>query len=52
MKSYHVDSGAGIAGLTVKKHDQPKPDPREVLIRVRATSLNFRGLMNVSVHLP
>jgi NADPH:quinone reductase-like Zn-dependent oxidoreductase len=45
MKSYHVDSGAGIAGINVKKHDQPAPGPREVLIRVRATSLNFRELM-------
>src|SRR5262245_15407484 len=45
MKSYHANSGAGIAGLTVKEHDEPKPGPREVLIRLKANSLNFRELM-------
>jgi NADPH:quinone reductase-like Zn-dependent oxidoreductase len=45
MKSYHADSGAGLAGLTMKKHDQRRPDSREVLIRMRANSLNFRELM-------
>jgi NADPH:quinone reductase-like Zn-dependent oxidoreductase len=45
MKSYHVNLGAGLAGLTVKEHDRPVPGPREVLVRVRASSLNYRELM-------
>jgi NADPH:quinone reductase-like Zn-dependent oxidoreductase len=45
MKSYHASSGAGIAGLTLKDHDEPKPGPREILIRMRANSLNSRELM-------
>jgi len=45
MKSYHANSGAGIAGLVVRQHHEPKPGPREVLVRVRANSLNFRELM-------
>jgi NADPH:quinone reductase-like Zn-dependent oxidoreductase len=49
MKSYHVDSGAGIAGLAVREDDGPKAGPGEVLVRVRATSLNFRELM-IIVH--
>ena len=44
MKSYHVNKGAGIAGLMVKEHDIPVPGPHEVLVRVRANSLNFREL--------
>ena len=44
MKSYHADSGAGLAGLTLKEHDVPPVGPREILIRVRANSLNFREL--------
>src|SRR5262249_57710361 len=44
MKSYHADSGAGLDGLKLKEHDEPKPGPREVLVRVRANSLNFREL--------
>src|SRR4029434_3095072 len=45
MKSYHANSGAGVAGLTLREHDEPKPGPREVLIGMRANSLNFRELM-------
>src|SRR5262249_53464642 len=44
MKSYHADSGAGLEGLTLKQHDEPRPGLREVLVRVRANSLNFREL--------
>jgi NADPH:quinone reductase-like Zn-dependent oxidoreductase len=45
MKSYHVNSGAGLGGLTLKEHNEPRPGPREVLVRMRAVSLNFRELM-------
>src|SRR5258706_2566375 len=45
MKSYHINKGAGLSGLTTKKHDVPVPGPGEVLVRVRASSLNFRELM-------
>jgi len=45
MKSYHANSGAGLAGLTLREHDEPKPGPREALIRMKANSLNFRELM-------
>jgi NADPH:quinone reductase-like Zn-dependent oxidoreductase len=42
MKSYHANSGSGLAGLTVKEHPEPAPGTREVLVRVRANSLNSR----------
>ncbi|GGS98349.1 NAD(P)-dependent alcohol dehydrogenase [Nonomuraea spiralis] len=45
MRSYHVDSGAGIAGLSIKEHPVPRPGPGQVLVAVRATSLSFRELM-------
>ncbi|MEO7909757.1 MAG: NAD(P)-dependent alcohol dehydrogenase [Roseiflexaceae bacterium] len=45
MKSYHVNLGAGLDGLSVKEHDIPVPGSHEVLVRVRASSLNFRELM-------
>jgi hypothetical protein len=44
MKSYHANSGAGLAGLMLKEHAEPKPGPRERLVRVRANSLNYREL--------
>jgi len=45
MKSYHVNKGAGLASLTIKEHDVPKPGPHEVLVQVRANSLNYRELL-------
>src|SRR5262245_26431015 len=44
MKSYHANSGAGLDGLTLKEHPEPKPGLREILMRVRANSLNFREI--------
>jgi NADPH:quinone reductase-like Zn-dependent oxidoreductase len=45
MKSYHLTYGGGIDGLVLREHDIPKPGPSQVLVRVRATSLNARELM-------
>jgi len=45
MKSYHVTYGGGIDGLVLREHEIPKPGAGQVLVRVRATSLNARELM-------
>ncbi len=45
MKSYHINLGAGLDGLVMREHDAPVPGPRQVLIRVRASSLNYREVM-------
>jgi NADPH:quinone reductase-like Zn-dependent oxidoreductase len=45
MKSYHVTYGGGIDGLVLREHEIPEPGPGQVLVRVRATSLNARELM-------
>ncbi|MEP6494429.1 MAG: NAD(P)-dependent alcohol dehydrogenase [bacterium] len=44
MRSYHATSGGGLAGLVLRDHDQPTPGSREVLVRVRANSINFREI--------
>ena len=44
MKSLHGTAGSGLAGLIVREHDIPTPGRGELLIRVRANSLNFREL--------
>src|SRR5262245_66560186 len=36
--------GAGLGGLSLKEHRSPTPGPHEVLVRVRAVSLNGREL--------
>src|SRR5262245_7411117 len=42
MKSYHATSGGGLASLAAREHPVPQPGAGEVLIRVRANSLNAR----------
>jgi len=45
MKSYHLQMGAGLGGITLREHAVPRPGPHEVLLRVRAASLNYRERM-------
>lgn len=44
-----MNLGAGLEGLTRKEHAPPTPGPYEVLIRVRAVSLNFREI-SILIH--
>ncbi|MFE5712390.1 NAD(P)-dependent alcohol dehydrogenase [Streptomyces sp. NPDC056501] len=45
MRSYHVDSGAGIDGLAIREHEDPVPGPGQVLVEIRAAALSYRDLM-------
>jgi hypothetical protein len=40
MRSYHGESGGGLASLVTKDHPVPHPGHHEALLRVRANSLN------------
>ncbi len=44
MRAYRLTTGGGIDGLRAVDAPDPQPGPGEVLIRVHATSLNFRDL--------
>jgi len=44
MKVYEI-TGAGIDAIKLSERAVPKPGPRQALIRVRATSLNYRDLV-------
>jgi NADPH:quinone reductase-like Zn-dependent oxidoreductase len=44
MKLYEITEPKGIDSLNLAERPTPKPGPAEVLIRVRATSLNYRDL--------
>jgi len=49
MKVYEVQKGAtSLAGLRMAHRADPKPGPYEVLLRIRATSLNYRDHMIVT----
>jgi NADPH:quinone reductase-like Zn-dependent oxidoreductase len=43
-RSYHLDRFDGLAGLRCASATLPTPGRGEVLVRIRATSLNFRDL--------
>ncbi len=48
MRLYRLPQTAGIDSLTLAETDVPKPGPFQVLVRLRAASLNFRDLAVVS----
>lgn len=45
VRSYHVTSGDGIDGLSLRSHEPPRPGIGEVAVAVRAVSLSFRELL-------
>ena len=47
MKAYEIVGDGGIDALALNERPEPRPGPGEVLVRVRASSINFRDLMTV-----
>ncbi len=47
MRLYRISAKNGIDDLTITQEDEPTPKSREILVRVRACSLNYRDLMVV-----
>ena len=45
MKAYHIDRFGSVDGIILRPSEDPRPGPKEVLMRVRASSLNYRDLM-------
>ncbi len=45
MQSYHTSLGAGIDSLTICEHPMPPPGRGQILVRVKACSLNNRELL-------
>ncbi|HUB14896.1 MAG TPA: NAD(P)-dependent alcohol dehydrogenase [Acetobacteraceae bacterium] len=48
MRVWTLPKPAGIDTLVVQQQSQPRPGPGQVLVRMRAASLNYRDLMVVS----
>src|SRR6059058_1094638 len=45
MRAYRIESFGTVDGVVLGSRDDPKPGTREIVVRVRATSLNYRDLM-------
>jgi NADPH:quinone reductase-like Zn-dependent oxidoreductase len=45
MRAYRIDQFGSVDGVVLGSRDDPRPGTREILVRVRATSLNYRDLM-------
>jgi NADPH:quinone reductase-like Zn-dependent oxidoreductase len=45
MEAYHIDRSGSVDGIVLRSSADPQPGPKEVLTRVRASSLNYRDLM-------
>src|SRR5229473_973737 len=45
MRAYRIDSFGSVDGVVLGSRDDPRPGTREILMRVRASSLNYRDLI-------
>jgi NADPH:quinone reductase-like Zn-dependent oxidoreductase len=45
MEAYRIDRFGSVDGIMLRSSDNPRPGLREILMRVRASSLNYRDLM-------
>ena len=47
MRAFELQDTSGIDGLRLVEKPKPSPGQREVLVRIRAVSLNYRDLLTV-----
>jgi NADPH:quinone reductase-like Zn-dependent oxidoreductase len=47
MRAYEIVSPEGIDALHLAERPDPRPGPGEVLVRLRANSINYRDLLNI-----
>jgi len=47
MKAWEIVSEAGIESLALNERPTPQPGPGEVLVRIRASSINYRDLSTI-----
>ena len=45
MKAYRIESFGSVDGVVLGSRDDLQPSTREILVRLRATSINYRDLM-------
>jgi NADPH:quinone reductase-like Zn-dependent oxidoreductase len=45
MRSYRIQAPGSADGLVLQSGKEPTPGPHEILVRVRASSLNYRDML-------
>src|SRR5262245_34343961 len=45
MRAYELQGGFGLASLRLVERPEPQPGPGQVLLKMRAWSLNYRDLL-------
>jgi len=45
MEAYRIDRFGSVDGIVLQSSEDPRPGPKEILMRVRGSSLNCRDLM-------
>jgi NADPH:quinone reductase-like Zn-dependent oxidoreductase len=45
MKAYRIDRFGSVDCIALRSSEDPRPATKEILLRVRASSLNYRDLM-------
>ena len=49
MEAYRIDRFGSVDGIVLRSSEDPRPGPKEILMRVRTSSLNYRDLMVLRV---
>src|SRR5919201_5598467 len=52
VRAYHLDSFGDLDGLVLRAQEDPEPGPTEVLVRVKAASINRRDIMILNREYP
>src|SRR5215831_10728443 len=45
MKAYRIEHFGSVDGIVLREGEDPRPGRKEILMQVRASSLNYRDLM-------
>jgi NADPH:quinone reductase-like Zn-dependent oxidoreductase len=45
MGAYRIDCFGSVDGIVLRSSEDPQPGPKEILMRIRASSPNYRDLM-------
>jgi NADPH:quinone reductase-like Zn-dependent oxidoreductase len=45
MEAYRIERFGSVDGIALRSSEDPRPGPSEILMRVRASALNYRDLM-------